>query len=256
MVGWVFARNETVRKIRCWLAAIAAALPLVGCGSPFVRPSSIAPPIPTESVGELEWTEIVFDDLKPAAVDLYQCWNSMGMDAEGRIYIGFTSYRDGGEREDVVVFRYEPATGERRFLGSFLDVAEAEDNLIPGESIPKGHTRMVRADGRLFMGSQGFHDFKRGIDDLPNHRGSHLFGYDPSRNSWQDLTRVRDLRCQLLREHLGIDTAAMGDREALARYRDVARRNAARRRAGEPLDGLAIALDPATYALQPATSNV
>lgn len=41
----------------------------------------------------------------------------------------------------------------------------------------------------------------------------------------------------------------MTDRDAMARYREVARRNAERRRAGERLDGLAIALDPATYAL-------
>ncbi|HUK32293.1 MAG TPA: phosphatidylserine/phosphatidylglycerophosphate/cardiolipin synthase family protein [Vicinamibacterales bacterium] len=61
---------------------------------------------------------------------------------------------------------------------------------------------------------------------------------------------VRDLRQQLLREHLSIDTTNMGDRAAFARYREVARRNAARRHSGERLEGLAIAVDPATYAAQ------
>ena len=41
--------------------------------------------------------------------------------------------------------------------------------------------------------------------------------------------------------------AAPGWRAALRLYREVARKNAARRAAGEPLDGLAFALDPATY---------
>ena len=60
---------------------------------------------------------------------------------------------------------------------------------------------------------------------------------------------VRDLRHQLLREHLELDTSGMTDREAMTRYREIARRNAVRRKAGERLEGLAIALDPATYAV-------
>ena len=60
---------------------------------------------------------------------------------------------------------------------------------------------------------------------------------------------VRDLRHQLLREHLELDTSGMTDREAMTRYREIARRNAVRRKADERLEGLAIALDPATYAL-------
>ena len=59
---------------------------------------------------------------------------------------------------------------------------------------------------------------------------------------------VRALREELLREHLGRDTAGLDDRAALALYREIARANRARRIAGQPLEGLALTLDPATYA--------
>ena len=40
----------------------------------------------------------------------------------------------------------------------------------------------------------------------------------------------------------------LDDRAALALYREIARANRARRIAGQPREGLALALDPATYA--------
>ncbi len=59
---------------------------------------------------------------------------------------------------------------------------------------------------------------------------------------------VHALRRELLLEHLGRDTGDLDARAALRLYRDVARKNAARRTAGEPTDALAFVLDPATYA--------
>jgi hypothetical protein len=111
----------------------------------------------------------------------------MGMDDQGRIYIGFTSYRSDG-REDFPVFRYDPKTGERIFLGTFLDVVAAVGNSQAGESIPKGHTRMVFTDGKMYMGSQSFHDLKWEIDSLPTYRGSHIFAFDTLSNTWSDLS--------------------------------------------------------------------
>jgi phosphatidylserine/phosphatidylglycerophosphate/cardiolipin synthase-like enzyme len=58
---------------------------------------------------------------------------------------------------------------------------------------------------------------------------------------------VRRLRVELLHEHLGIDTAELDSRTAFARYRQVARENAARRTRGEGLHGLAFAIDPRSY---------
>lgn len=58
---------------------------------------------------------------------------------------------------------------------------------------------------------------------------------------------VKALRCALFEEHLGRDTSAMDDREALRLYREIALANQARRDRDEPLDGLAFAVDPARY---------
>ncbi|TMA45680.1 MAG: phosphatidylserine/phosphatidylglycerophosphate/cardiolipin synthase family protein [Deltaproteobacteria bacterium] len=66
--------------------------------------------------------------------------------------------------------------------------------------------------------------------------------------SFWDVRAARALRCTLLREHLGADTASLDDRAALALFRDVACANRDRRVRGERLQGLAFALDPARYA--------
>jgi phosphatidylserine/phosphatidylglycerophosphate/cardiolipin synthase-like enzyme len=74
-----------------------------------------------------------------------------------------------------------------------------------------------------------------------------FFGDTELNASFWHAPTVRALRCDLLREHLARDTRDLDERAALRLYREVARKNAARRAAGEPLDGLAFALDPATY---------
>jgi hypothetical protein len=118
----------------------------------------------------VQWAQIGFEDLAPSYISLQQCWNGMGMDEMGRIYIGFTSDRVTGG-EDFAVFRYEPMKGVKSFLGTLIDVARSSGNLRDGESIPKGHTRLIFADGKLF------HDFKNEIDGLPKYR-AHI--YSPS----------------------------------------------------------------------------
>ncbi|MBI3678647.1 MAG: phosphatidylserine/phosphatidylglycerophosphate/cardiolipin synthase family protein [Proteobacteria bacterium] len=60
---------------------------------------------------------------------------------------------------------------------------------------------------------------------------------------------VRDLRATLLKEHLGLDTSRMEDRDAMRLYREAARENAQRRHRGEKMNGLAFALDPAMYGM-------
>jgi hypothetical protein len=149
---------------------------------------------------DIKWEQISFADIAPGRNSMQQCWNGMGMDDQGRIYIGFTSYRDS--REDFLVFRYDPKTGERVFLGSFLDITDASGNSQPGENIPKGHTRMIFAEGRMYMGSQSFHDLKGEIDTLPTYRGSHLFAYDITTGAWDDLSAP--LPGGVITEHEGI----------------------------------------------------
>src|SRR4051812_6576584 len=144
---------------------------------------------------------IAFDDIAPPGLVLEQCWNAMGMDGEQRVYLGFTSKRPDG-REDFAVFRYDPSTGDRRFLGTFMETSEAAKNLLPGEEIPKGHTRMLELDGKMYMGSQGFHDLKGAIDALPTYRGSHLYAYDIAAARMDDVSR--SLPGGVVTEHQGL----------------------------------------------------
>lgn len=190
---------------------------IVSCGTPSqkVTPTSVLQPSATSFPGEstistpdwtignngVNWAQISFDDIVPAGINMQQCWDGMGMDDQGRIYIGFTSLRKDG-REDFPVFRYDPRTGERVFLGTFLDIVAAAGNSQTGESIPKGHTRMIFADGRMYMGSQSFHDLKWEIDSLPTYRGSHLFSYDTIGGTWSDLSVT--LPGGVVTEHEGI----------------------------------------------------
>ncbi|MGD9880174.1 MAG: phosphatidylserine/phosphatidylglycerophosphate/cardiolipin synthase family protein [Reyranella sp.] len=79
------------------------------------------------------------------------------------------------------------------------------------------------------------------------HRYS-LFGNSEMNVSFAQPNTVRALRCALLREHLGHDTAGMDDRAALRLFRQVARDNRKRLDAGgHAWRGLAFALDPATH---------
>ena len=174
-----------------YLAACTSGMPLAPAPTPTTTPAalpSVIEPAPdwNASANDIRWAEIDFDDLTPGYVSLQQCWNGMGMDDQGRIYIGFTSMRHSGG-EDFVVFRYDPRSGVKTFLGTLIDVAEAAGNLAPGESIPKGHTRLIYADGIIYLGSQGFHDFKWEIDDLPKYRGAHIFAFDTQKGTWRDL---------------------------------------------------------------------
>ncbi|MBW2292768.1 MAG: phosphatidylserine/phosphatidylglycerophosphate/cardiolipin synthase family protein [Deltaproteobacteria bacterium] len=66
--------------------------------------------------------------------------------------------------------------------------------------------------------------------------------------SFWDREIVRKLRCDLLLEHLGEDTSPLDDRQAFARYCEVALRNRERREAGQPMEGQIFAMDPENWA--------
>ncbi|MCE0539704.1 hypothetical protein LWF15_29815 [Kineosporia rhizophila] len=129
-----------------------------------------------------------FAAVTPSYLTPTQCWNSLGLDDQNRVYINWTSTRSDG-REDTALFRYTPSSGRKEFLGSFIDVATRQNNLARGEQIPKGHTRIVQVGRKLYMGSQGFHDFKGAIDTLPDYRGAHLFSYDLDTGAFDDVSR-------------------------------------------------------------------
>jgi phosphatidylserine/phosphatidylglycerophosphate/cardiolipin synthase-like enzyme len=75
-----------------------------------------------------------------------------------------------------------------------------------------------------------------------------LSGHTEMNASIWDPKVARALRCALLAEHLGRDTAAIDDRTALRLYREIARENRRRRDVNDfNWQGLAFSLDPARY---------
>ena len=144
---------------------------------------------------------VTFDDIAPDYLTLTQSWNALGLDDRDRLYIIWTSTRDDG-REDSALFRYTHASRKREFLGTFIDVATASNNIHAGEQIPKGHTRIVQVGRKMYMASQGFHDFKGEITDLPTFRGAHLFSYDLDTGVFEDVSRK--LPGGVVIEHQGI----------------------------------------------------
>ncbi|HKF79135.1 MAG TPA: phospholipase D-like domain-containing protein [Candidatus Dormibacteraeota bacterium] len=85
-----------------------------------------------------------------------------------------------------------------------------------------------------------------------NLHASSVYGNSEMNVSFWDPEVVRTLRCELLAEHLGTDTAQLDDRSALGEYRRLAQENRRRRDAGDSgWPGLAFAIDPATYGRQP-----
>jgi hypothetical protein len=182
--------------MNCAAAAFCAALALTAVAALSVQAHDAS----TVQRRPIEQT-IRFDDLAPQGLVLEQCWDAIGIDQQDRVYIGFTSRRPDG-REDFAVFRYTPSTGERRFLGTFMDVSEAAGNLQPNEQIPKGHTHFVEVQGKMYMASQGFHDMKGPIDTLPTYRGAHLYAYDTATDKMEEVSR--SLPGGVLARHTGI----------------------------------------------------
>ena len=81
-----------------------------------------------------------------------------------------------------------------------------------------------------------------------NLHSNSLSGHTEMNASIWDALIVRSLRCELLREHLGHDTAQLDSRAALQLYQLVARQNRHKRDVGDPdWQGIAYRLDPVAY---------
>jgi phosphatidylserine/phosphatidylglycerophosphate/cardiolipin synthase-like enzyme len=81
-----------------------------------------------------------------------------------------------------------------------------------------------------------------------NLHANSLTGHSEMNASIWDPEVAHALRCELLAEHLGRDTAGIDDRAALRLYREIARENRRRRDANDfRWQGLAFSLDPAAY---------
>jgi phosphatidylserine/phosphatidylglycerophosphate/cardiolipin synthase-like enzyme len=135
--------------------------------------------------------------------------------------------------------RYAPLFEHLGTLGRFPHFTLA----APVASDGDGRTREVYVHAKV-----GLVDDAWGTVGSTNIATRSFFGDTELNASFWHPATVCAFRRDLLREHLGVDTAALDDRAAFRLYADVARANRDRRARGEPLQGLAVALDPARYA--------
>ncbi len=139
-----------------------------------------------------DYTEIEFSHLLPDYLTPASAWDAMGTDDNGTVYFGWTCYRTDVNLEDFAFLSYNPKTGKVKFIDTFMECSRRAGNLERGEAIPKGHTRFLNVDGKIYLASQGFHDFKEGIETLGDYRGAHIYCYDPKSEEFTDLSAEID----------------------------------------------------------------
>jgi hypothetical protein len=134
---------------------------------------------------------ISFSTVKPAGSKLIACWNALGVDSTNHVYVVFGT---GNSWENCNMFRYNATTNTPEYLGNFIDVLKANDNYEAGENVPKGHSELPFYGGKVYFGTQPFHDLNQYNWNDPdegwqNHRGSHLLAYDTTSHVVSDLSK-------------------------------------------------------------------
>jgi phosphatidylserine/phosphatidylglycerophosphate/cardiolipin synthase-like enzyme len=135
--------------------------------------------------------------------------------------------------------RYAPLFDHLGTLGRFPHFTLA----APVATGPNGRTRDVYVHAKVGLVDDGW-----ATVGSTNIATRSFYGDTELNASFWHPGLVRAFRCDLLREHLDVDTTPLDDRAAFRLYAEIARANRARRDRGEPLQGLAVALDPARYA--------
>lgn len=121
---------------------------------------------------------IRFDDIKPAGAILNSTFEAIGLDPQERVYA--TLCNSSPANGDCHLFRWDPKTGKRQYLGSLVQSAKRVGNLGPNQYWPKkevfvkGHTHNIFLDGQMWLGTMNAH----GYENLSEHRGIHIFAYN------------------------------------------------------------------------------
>ncbi len=140
------------------------------------------------SVEGIRFEDLVADD----TLTLEWSWKALGTDDQGRVYVVFGGPTAEG-LADCVLLSYDAVKGERRNLGHLSEPLITAGNWHEGERIEKGHTALPFVDGKILIGTQGFHDAAGGMTN-PNMiaalatRGAHIVGYDVEGDELLDLS--------------------------------------------------------------------
>ena len=181
-----------------------------------VEPTAEPTPIPAMNfeVTNIKNINVAKSGVIPDYINMSQAqaWDCTGIDPNGIIYFGITVGRkdEYKGKEDFAVLSYNPDTEELKFHGTFMNAAKEAGTLLDDEQIPKGHTQFIYHDGKMYMGSQNFHDAgkfnsKTTIPDnkpLEKMHGGHLFALDIETGVLEDATA--HLPNGVLIEHEGL----------------------------------------------------
>lgn len=154
-----------MKKTICLLMILAMVL-VTACNQGGVKPEPTAEPTPIPAMNYAVTNIKSVDVLKSGVIPEYinmssaQAWDCTGIDPNGTIYFGITVGRkdEYKGKEDFAVLSYNPDTEEMKFYGTFINTAKEAGTLEEDEQLPKGHTQFMYYNGKMYMGSQNFHD--------------------------------------------------------------------------------------------------
>lgn len=142
---------------------------------------------------------------KPAGLELQYSYGAIGVDPQDRVYALFCS---DNYPADCALFQYDTQAGQVRLLGSLRETASKAGNLGPNanwgatEQIVKGHTHLPHLQGKIYIGTQEFHDIVGDVSVRFAYRGSHIFAYDIASDTLSDLSAAQPKG--VFQEHQGI----------------------------------------------------
>ncbi len=134
---------------------------------------------------------IKFNDLASGlSVKLQWSWHAIGIDPADNVYVVFGG--PDGDSADCALFQYRSKSGERRLVGTLSAAAKKAGTWREGERIEKGHTHLPWLNGKIYIGTMGFHDASsaspRQMEIAASSHGAHLMAYDPAADRIEDLS--------------------------------------------------------------------
>ncbi len=146
----------------------------------------------TQLIGvEAKFDVIKFNDLASGlSVQLQWSWHAIGIDPADNVYVVFGG--PDGDSADCALFQFRSRSGERRLIGTLSEAAKKAGTWREGERIEKGHTHLPWLNGKIYIGTMGFHDASsaspRQMEIAAKSHGAHLMVYDPSTDRIKDLS--------------------------------------------------------------------
>ena len=158
---------------------------------PLLLALSLMPITESPARAEAKFEAIKMKDLASSlTVQLQWSWHAIGIDPDDNVYVVFGGM--DGDSADCALFQYSAKTGEKRLIGTLSEAAKKAGTWREGERIEKGHTHLPWLDGKIFIGTMGFHDASNASPSqmqlAAKSHGAHIMAYDPKADKLEDLS--------------------------------------------------------------------